>query len=156
MHSVGWQGRHDAVLGRLSRAIPRAVGDVRVNQTCPRVVSDLQPDLVVINEDERTVRIVDVAVPFENRSLALVEAGNHKVNKYASLAEKYREKGYEVSLDAFILGALGSWDRANEGVLKHLRVSPRYARVLRRLMVSDVIRWSRDIYVTHVTGHQQW
>ncbi|GFU79296.1 hypothetical protein TNCV_2138191 [Trichonephila clavipes] len=31
-----------------------------------------------------------------------------------------------------------------------------YLRLLRKLCVSDCIRWSRDIYIQHLTGVQQY
>jgi len=111
---------------------------------------------VVVDEGNRRVTIIDVAIPFENRRLALTEKREEKINKYGCVAQELRAQGYQVTLDAFIVGALGSWDPANERVLKHLKIAPRYSSLMRRLMVSDTIRWSRDIYVTHLTGHRQW
>jgi hypothetical protein len=52
-----------------------------------------------------------------------------------------------VFLDAFIVGALGGWDPANERLINHLKLGHNYCRLMRKLMVSDAIRWSRDIYV---------
>jgi len=155
--SAAWRGRHDAVLRRLATAVPRDMGEVRVNRKvpgCPQF--NLRPDLVVVDEVDRRVTIVDVAIPFENRRRALVEKREEKLRKYSGVAEELRAQGYQVTLDAFIVGALGAWDPANEKVIKHLRIPSRYASLMRRLMVSDAIRWSRDIYVTHVTGHRQW
>lgn len=59
-------------------------------------------------------------------------------------------------LDAVIVGALGSWDPPNEPTLKALRISPRYCRMNRKFIISDTIRWSRDIYVEHLTGRRQF
>jgi hypothetical protein len=61
-----------------------------------------------------------------------------------------------VFLDAFIVGALGGWDPANEVVIRHLRLGYQYCKLMRKLMVSDTIRWSRDIYVEHITGEKQY
>jgi len=41
-------------------------------------------------------------------------------------------------------------------VLKLLRIDSQYAAAMRRLIVSDTIRWSRDIYVGHVSGIRQY
>ncbi|KAH1175004.1 hypothetical protein KIL84_021418 [Mauremys mutica] len=79
-----------------------------------------------------------------------------KLEKYAPLADTLRSNGYEVCTDALIVGALGAWDPCNERVLWTCGVGGRYARLMRRLMVSDTIRWSRDIYTEHITGHRQY
>lgn len=155
-NSDGWRRRHDAVLHRLAEAIPDETGTIRVDLTVPGTTSTLRPDLVITNERSKRIHLVDVAIPFENRYGALAESRAQKTEKYEQLAEQLRLKGYEVSLDGFIVGALGSWDMANERVIKQLGISSRYAQTMKRLMVSDVIRWSRDIYVTHITGHRQW
>ncbi|KYN22491.1 hypothetical protein ALC57_05102, partial [Trachymyrmex cornetzi] len=57
---------------------------------------------------------------------------------------------------AFVVGALGSWDQGNEAVLRLLRVTAQYASMMRHLIVSDTIRCSRDIYVEHVSGTRQY
>jgi hypothetical protein len=87
---------------------------------------------------------------------ALSNARQEKVHKYSALAEDFRRKGWTVHLDAFIVGSLGSWDPANEPVLRRLNINRRYASLMRKLMTSDAIRWSRDIYVEHLTGVRQY
>ncbi|KYQ51611.1 hypothetical protein ALC60_09285, partial [Trachymyrmex zeteki] len=94
------------------------------------------PDLVVRHEPSKSVVICDVTVPFENRWISFEMA--------------------RVVVTAFVVGALGSWDPRNEAVLRLLRVSSQYASMMRRLVVSDTIRWSRDIYVEHVSGTRQY
>jgi hypothetical protein len=87
-------------------------------------------------------------MPFENRYAAFQTARHEKQRKYASIADHYK--------DAFIVGALGGWDPANELVINHLKLSHNYCRLMRKLMVSDAIRWSRDIYVEHLTSVRQY
>ncbi|XP_011883906.1 PREDICTED: uncharacterized protein LOC105571048, partial [Vollenhovia emeryi] len=158
VHAAAIQLRHDAVLHRLWKAC-RLPGEVRVNRRVEGVsdgLTGLRPDLVIRHEPSKCVVILDVTVPFENRAIAFEEARARKVIKYSALAEELRSQGYRVEVAAFVVGALGSWDPANEGVLDLLRVSKRYAGMMRRLMVSDTIRWSRDIYVEHVSGVRQY
>jgi hypothetical protein len=64
--------------------------------------------------------------------------------------------GYSVFLDAFIVGALGGWDPANERIINQLKLGHSYCRLMRKLMVSDAIRWSRDIYIEHLSGVRQY
>jgi hypothetical protein len=100
--------------------------------------------------------IVDVAVAFENRYEAFERIRHEKIRKYEPIANHFRMRGWDVKLDAVVVGALGSWDPANEPALKALRISPRYCKMMRRFIVSDTIRWSRDMYVEHVTGRRQY
>ncbi|UYV84298.1 hypothetical protein LAZ67_X001773 [Cordylochernes scorpioides] len=67
-----------------------------------------------------------------------------------------RKAGYKVNLEAFLVGSLGGWDNKNERVLRMLEVSPRYAKLMRKLMFTYEIKWSRDIYVEHISGKRQY
>jgi len=158
VHSAAIQLRHDAVLHRLWKA-SRLPGVVRVNQRVEGVgdgLESLRPDLVIRHEPSKSVVICDVTVPFENRWIAFEDARARKIAKYSPLAEELQRQGYRVVVTAFVIGALGSWDPRNEAVLSLLRVGPQYAAMMRRLIVSDTIRWSRGIYVEHVSGTRQY
>jgi len=158
IHSAAIQLRHDAVLHRLWRAT-RLPGVVRVNRRVEGVGGELEalrPDLVIRHEPSKSVVICDVTVPFENRWTAFEDARARKIARYSPLAEELQRRGYRVVVTAFVVGALGSWDPRNEAVLRLLRVGNQYAAMMRRLIVSDTIRWSRDIYVEHVSGIRQY
>ncbi|XP_030406028.1 uncharacterized protein LOC115645479 [Gopherus evgoodei] len=155
-HARAWQLRHNAIQDRLVKAIAPQLGEKVTNRTVPGTDSPLRPDIVVMDEARKKIILVDVTVPFENRTLAFREARARKLEKYTPLADTLRSKGYEVYTDALIVGALGAWDPCNERVLRACGVGRRYAQLMRRLMVSDTIRWSRDIYTEHVTGHRQY
>ena len=146
--------RHNTILDRLEKAYRAPANtNVRKNQTVPETG---RPDLCIINNTDKTCHLIDVATPFENRYEAFQQARAEKLNKYAGLASIMREKGYNVTVDAFIVGALGGWDPANENVIRRLGLGHKYSALMRRLMVTDAIRWSRDIYVEHVTGQRQY
>mgnify|MGYP005981238663 CR=1 FL=1 len=66
------------------------------------------------------------------------------MQKCESIAVTLRERGYNTVVEALIVGSLGSWDTANEPVLHRCRVSSKYCNLMRRLMCSETIRWSRD------------
>lgn len=59
-----------------------------------------------------------------------------------------------MSVEAVVVGALGSWDRGNERVIARL-CSRKYAKLLRKLVVAETLRSSRDIYIYHLTGIRQ-
>jgi hypothetical protein len=148
--------RHNAIQDRLVRAFNTpASTTVRVNQVVPGFDGSLRPDFVAINHTCKTVTIIGVTIPFENRYTAFQSARQGKQEKYATLEEHYKRQGYSVFLDAFVVGALGGWDPANERVIHHLKFGHNYCRLMRKLMISDAIRWSRDIYIEHLSGVKQ-
>uniref|UniRef100_A0ABD2WIM9 Reverse transcriptase domain-containing protein n=1 Tax=Trichogramma kaykai TaxID=54128 RepID=A0ABD2WIM9_9HYME len=150
--------RHDGVLDRLVKAL-KIPGTVSVNRTVDGVDlewAQLRPDLVVRDEVRKKIVIVDVAVPFENRGVALEEVRSEKLAKYRGLAACLERQGYDVKLMPFLVGALGGWDAGNERVIRLLGINRRYAVMMRRLMISDTIRWSRNVYVEHVSGARQY
>ena len=80
------------------------------NQTVLGEVGDLallRPDIVICDDVKRKVIIIDVTVPFENRMVAFDEAKERKIQKYLLLAESHKGKGYNVDIDAFVVGSLG-------------------------------------------------
>ena len=141
------QLRHNAIVERLAAASWLGVGGD---------LAALRLDIVVTHEPSRTVVIVDVTVPFENTFAALEAARVEKVQKYQPLADALRGCGYVVHVDGFVVGALGAWHPNNDGLASFLRVSSRYASLMRLLMVSETIAWSRDMYVEHVSGIKQY
>jgi len=66
---------------------------------------------------------------------------------------KYEELRKEIAADVppFIVGSLGSWDPANDALVRKL-CSRSYAKLMRKLCVSDVISLSLDIYMEHIIG----
>jgi hypothetical protein len=56
-------------------------------------------------------------MPFNNSYAACQAAREEKQKKYVLLAEYYSRQGYNVFLDAFVVGALGGWDPANEKII---------------------------------------
>lgn len=95
--------------------------------------------------------MLDICCPFENRREALRVAREHKRSKYEPVRQFLLRRYQRVTVDAVVVGALGSWDPANDATLKRL-CSRSYLRTMKRLVVSETIACSRNIYVTHVTG----
>ena len=132
---------------------------MRVNRAVEGVDEDsalLRPDLVVRDDHNQRITIVDVATSFETCKVAFDDARAEKLQNYSELAENLRRQGYEVIVDAFLVGALGGWDPLNERTMSLLNINRRYAVMMRRLMVSEIIKWSRNIYVEHVSGVRQY
>ena len=149
--------RHIAIQDRLVRAFNASASTtVRINQAVPGLDGSLRPDFVAVNEICKTVATIDVTMPFENRYAAYQAARQGKQKKFAHLAEHYNRQGYSVFIDALIVGALGGWDPANQRIINHLKLGQSYCRLMRKLMVSDAIRWSRDIFIEHLPEVRQY
>jgi hypothetical protein len=105
-------------------------------EEAPAEILRCRPDLVIVDRNKKTIRIVDVTVPYEDGWQAIQAARENKLHIYSPLSQFLRAKGYSTSVDAFVVGALGTWDNANWGSLSRLGVSRRYATTLARSCVS--------------------
>ena len=110
----------------------------------------LGPDLVL--RKGTTTLIIDATLPFDNRIKVFEEAATEKRTKYEGLKKEIaNDHPGEVTVFPFIVGSLGSWDPAND-VLVKLLCSTSYAKLLRKLCVSEVLGYSRDIFTEHISG----
>ncbi|GFQ89968.1 retrovirus-related Pol polyprotein from type-1 retrotransposable element R2 [Trichonephila clavata] len=151
IHSAAWQKRHDAILNRIKAAVSFKGKILSVNKV---VDQGLRPDIVAEVGDE--LFVLDVTIPFENRRPAFHHARLRKVEKYKNLIEFFRKLGHKkVSIVPIVVGSLGAWDPENDVFLRKVAIKS-YLNLLRKLCVSDCIRWSRDIYIQHLTGVKQY
>lgn len=89
--------------------IKRAASDWGViNENTVVGAQNLHPDLVLKNRKQ--ILIIDATVPFDNGHAAIKEARNKKLIKYNQLAKELSTDGCTASVDAVVVGALGSWD----------------------------------------------
>ena len=137
---------HNEVLQRLQRAVPRSLGEVFLEQEIPGDPEHNRPDLVVLNHTEKKAIIVDVTIPYEGESDALQAAQDAKMSKYNNLAAWLRSSFDHVHLDAFVVGALGSWDPKNLSALKTLKIGKNYSVLFRKLCASSAITGSHKIW----------
>ena len=141
--------RHNTILGRVVRAIRKDDMDVFVEQAISP--DALKPDIVVRDQVTRETTVVDVTVPYEAGSEAFKNARALKEQKYAGLKtwmESQPEYG-AVTVHAFIVGALGSWDAENRDCLRDLRIGQSYAGLFRKLCAADAIKGSHAIWKSH-------
>lgn len=156
-HFVTMTRRHDAVLDQIVNALrPSESTEVRVKQTIPGFQGNLQPDLVILNPTAKRVSIIDVTIAFENRYAAFEAARRDKLQNYQQIVEYFQQQGFDTSFEPFVVGSLGGWDPANEITLQRIGIGQNYSKLMKRLMCTDVIRWSRDIYIEHITEHRQY
>ncbi|GBM22372.1 Retrovirus-related Pol polyprotein from type-1 retrotransposable element R2 [Araneus ventricosus] len=150
VHPRAWQLRHDSVGDRVVSAISARGHIVAKNQ--PVGPKSLKPDIVF--QKGKKMFIIDVTIPFENRLDNFAAARQRKLEKYDHLIEFYN-MGFQTSIVPIVVGALGSWDKGNDAFLSRF-MSKSYLKKFQQLCVSDVIKWSRDIFVEHVTGVRQY
>ncbi|CAN7978579.1 unnamed protein product [Ixodes persulcatus] len=85
------------------------------------------------------------------RHAALQEARQQKIEKYEPTKQYLCRRYQRVTADVVIVGALGSWDPDNDATLRKL-CSKSYLRLMKKLIISETIACSRDIYASHITG----
>lgn len=143
--------RHDLIIKRLKKAAVGRWTVYRENQTVDS--SDLRPDLVLKKGNQ--FLIIDVTCPFENGPGVFSAARREKVDKYTNLANNLKTNtGCSVDVEAIVVGSLGSWDPKNDKTVRRL-CSKKYADLMRKLIVSETLRASRNIYIEHLTGVPQ-
>ena len=144
--------RHNRIVARLKKAALGRWSVLRENQ---RLGSDgLRPDLVLVDKKNEEALLIDVTMPFESQVDNFHKARKEKIQKYANLVRDLKGRFSKVNCEAIIVGPLGSWDNRNDRVVSRL-CSKKYAALMRKLIVSDSIRASRDIFFEHVTGVEQ-
>ena len=145
-HLVQIRDRHNSIVSRLTNAI--RFGKIMTDRSVAESNLRLRPDIVV--EVGSQVLLIDVTCPFDNDSSALSDAANEKVFKYQALKDFFVSKGKSCEIYPFVVGALGSWYKQNELLLKKLGMTRRYKSLFRKLCCSDAIQGSNDIYRLHL------
>lgn len=79
-----------------------------------------RPDFILIDDISNGTIILDVTITFELSQQSLHEAQEIKKAKYQSIKSHFESLGYTVTLDAFVVGTLGSWYPNNSKVLELL------------------------------------
>ena len=123
------------------------------NQQVPGSEINSRPDLVITKGDEAI--IIDVTCPFENGENAFEQAREEKKAKYQDVARFLRRQYRKVTIEPFIVGSIGAYDPKNSTLTRRIATRS-YTKILKLLCVSSTIRWSRMIYIEHLTGTRQY
>ncbi|MCP4341427.1 MAG: reverse transcriptase family protein [Desulfobulbaceae bacterium] len=150
--------RHNDIQNRIVNAIKsrRKGRTVEVNKKISIISTGrpVRPDIVVYDEDCKTVTILDVTCPFENGLGAFDVARARKHEHYAPEVKALAKSGYTVHFDAIVVGPLGTWDRFNDRILLKLGVSNSYLTCMKRFVCMDTIEHSKKIYWKHILGNK--
>ncbi|KFM61369.1 Retrovirus-related Pol polyprotein from type-1 retrotransposable element R2, partial [Stegodyphus mimosarum] len=147
-YSRQYEQRHNTIVERIKKAASGKWNIAAENQQVTDL--NLRPDMLLTRE--RSAIFVDVTVAFDNRMPAFERARRIKEDKYAPLAGELRTEFDDVRIEAVVVGALGGWDPKN-GLIRHI-CSKSYGELM-KLIVSDTIRSTRDIYIEHLSGVPQ-
>lgn len=79
---------------------------------------------------------------------AFDDARKVKEEKYMDIARHFSTNGGKVRVETIVVGSLGFWDPKNDRVVKRLCFE-KYAKLMRKIIVSEVISYSQDIYFEH-------
>ena len=147
------RARHDQLLRRLVNAIPSELGTKFVDQAVPGCPG-LRPDVVVLNREKKKAYLVDVTCPNE-QSENLVAARRRKIEKYQSIKDLLTEQGFDTTLDAFVVGTLGTWDPENDHLLSLIGIGRKYGILFKKLCCRDAISGSYEVWACRCRRHFQ-
>ena len=168
--------RHDMVLLRLARAIlssyfltdeenvriqPLLSTDgsilrvregvtLYINCRVPYSGNSLRPDILLEDLQKRMVWIVDVQVVSECTPFAFQMARERKIQTYSNIADNVKRKGLGVLLDAFLMGAFGSFDPANMKFINFINLPPEHLEHFQRFLCSQIIKSACDMYYSYI------
>ncbi|GBO08329.1 hypothetical protein AVEN_246030-1 [Araneus ventricosus] len=148
--SRAWIPRHNSVVTRIKKAVSPKAQILYENQRIPGYTC--RPDLVI---SYNTIYIIDATVTFENGRNAYDLAWERKIETYIHIIDYFKTPSNNVQIVLFVVGALGTWDPRNEAFLR-VFCSRSYIKLMAKLCCNDVLRWSRDIYIEHLSGVRQY
>ena len=145
--------RHNTIIDRIVRATHRNQDlTVVVDERMPHSGTQGRPDMVFKNDKTKEAFILDVSCPMENAADFLNIARRRKISKYEPQAAALRSSGYRVVVDAILVGALGTWDPANDSILLRLGIPRSYIGDMKLFIVIDTLSASKSIYYRHIYG----
>ena len=138
--------RHNAILQRLVKAIHKEGKNLYVEQAISP--DSLRPDILLHNPTTGEAVVADVSVPYESGPEAFNKARAEKVQKYEGLRVWMlgQDQYTSVSVYAFLVGSLGSWDPQNSTCLRALGISQAYTRLFSKLCGTEAIKGSHAIW----------
>nr|XP_050024628.1 uncharacterized protein LOC126519062 [Dermacentor andersoni] len=137
--------RHNAIVARNKKAALGSFAVIAENHVVG--TTSLKPDLVLARGEEAL--ILDVCCPLENRLQAFQDARKAKEEKYAPVQRHLLRRFQRLTVDAVVVGCLGTWDQGNDRVMRRL-CSRQYLQTMKRLCISDTINASTMIFRAHV------
>jgi hypothetical protein len=148
--------RHNIVQGHFERLLRTKfpTADISIGQACGVAGRALKPDIVVLDINSKSAYIFDIRCPFEGSTNSFANARTEKQLKYEPERKAFQDRGFRTVCDAFLVGALGSWDPLNDAVLKCVGFKSPDLKLFKRRVIADTIDVSRCIYWEHILGER--
>ena len=155
LHLRHYNGRHHAVLEVIEQGIRPHLpeGDcllVDLPNVQPYIFppdnthTNLRPDLVLLNNCDKTVCLVELTICYETR---YDEAHTHKTNKYADLVEEIEESEFIPNLITLEVGSRGPFTPAGfENLRAHINVPQKIWNTLLTHIIRTLILESHKIW----------
>ena len=108
------------------------------------VIEVQRPDLVAVDKKERTCKIIDFAVPGDNR----IEEEKDKIEKYQELGRELQQiLNGKVKIIPLVVGSLGAMPKQFGNRLKEIGVTARTAQVQKTVLhgTARILRKVLDI-----------
>ena len=141
--------RHDDVRDLIETSLPPNYTILKEQR-----FGNLQPDLIVQNEEKKTTRILDIKVSAELDETH-VQHEMAMATKYEALRCAFNIYGHQTSVHTVQLGALGGIHRDTQNNLERLLKSRRKSNTLVRKLANQNVHHGRNIAVGHITGNIQ-
>ena len=110
------------------------------------IVEAWRPDLVVVHKKERSCKIIDFAVPGDNR---IEEKEKDKIEKYQDLERELQKIwNVKVKIIPLVVGSLGAIPKQFCNRLKQIGITARTAQVQKTLLLgmARILRKVLEIY----------
>ena len=116
------------------------------------VSTSLRPDLIIRNYRRKRTFHLDLKVPYDSLSnFSNSRAANYAKYKHL-VTDIYRASSHDVTLDAIIVGCLGSLDPLNESVLRQMSLTLEQIKKLAITMTIQAAKESYTTYLTYISG----
>lgn len=108
--------RHDKVVQKIKQAASGKWNVLKEEQPVGKN-KKRRANLILTNGKEEAL-IFDVTIPFDNGLDAFNDARAEKIKKYQDAVRDLKPKYKKVTCDAIVVGALGSWVKRNDKIVR--------------------------------------
>ena len=147
--------RHDAVLQRVAQGIREGEKKhlrLTIDRKCDHGSNRQRPDIMLFDDEKKTLIISDITCPYENGEAAMKTAHDRKIEKYLGIQKEYQSRGYSVEQLPIVVGSLGNWRPENDKATKSMGIPRAYNNELVKVITATVIEHSKNIYWKHLYG----
>ena len=129
--------------------------ETRIEKVCPEAknspYANLRPDIVIRNSETNGIDLIDIKCPVEMNASTFARTHERNQTDYTPLAHYLLDKGYNVTLSTFTVGALGNWDQNNTRALNKMGVKKgKQLNRIKYLTTTSNLTHSYHLWLEHV------